>query len=205
MRLSFLASFIVFIIWLSYKLSKSRKNMENQEKQFWEKERQANRTRKKPLDNLDYITIPVDSLPMDLCAQQDQIKECQDVIRTLAGQCVVNLTGYTNTDLKLMYGAANLTALTEYDQSYTLLVRTLQKWASLLYEQGFSAEAERILEFAVSTRTDVSGTYKLLAAIYRENGEDEKISALLETAHTLRSSMKNVIVRILQESGPSDG
>ncbi len=192
MKLPFLASFIVFIVWLSFTITRSRRVMENQEKAFWEREKQANRTRKKSLDGLHYITIPLDTLPMD------------DIIQTLSEQTIVNLTGYTNTDLKLMYGAPNITALTCYDQNYTLLARTLQKWASLLHEQGYIAQARTILEFAISTHTDVSGTYRLLSSIYRAAGEPEKNAYLLEVARTLNGASKNIIVRILQESDPSD-
>lgn len=205
MRLPFLASFIVFIIWLSYEIKKSRRAIDRQQNAFWERERQANRTRKKPLDTLDYITIPLHALPMGICSEQPQIAECLDLIRSLSEQKIVNFTGYSNTDLKLMYGAPNITLLSEYDQNYTLLVRTLQKWASLLHEQGYVNEAKTILEFAVSIRTDVSGSYRLLASIYRMEGTPEKNAGLIETAMTLNSSMKDVIVRTLQESGQSDG
>ena len=205
MRLPFLASFIVFIIWLSYEIKKSRRAIDRQQKTFWEREREANRTRKKPLDTLDYITVPLHALPMDLCNGQPQVDECLDLIHLLSGQKIVNFTGYSNTDLKLMYGAPNITLLSEYDQNYTLLVRTLQKWASLLYEQGYQNEAKTILEYAVSIRTDVSGTYRLLASIYRAEGVPEKIDGLIETAMTLNSSMKDVIVRTLRGSDQSDG
>lgn len=141
---------------------------------------------------------------MDVCADHEAVKECLDIIQTLSEQTIVNLTGYTNTDLKLMYGAPNITALTCYDQNYTLLARTLQKWASLLHEQGYIAQARTILEFAISTHTDVSGTYRLLSSIYRAAGEPEKNAYLLEVARTLNGASKNIIVRILQESDPSD-
>lgn len=205
MKLPFLASFIVFIVWLTYELSKTRRIEENQSKQFWEREKQANSTRRKPLDDLVYITIPLAELPTEACSDREDVQECLDVIRTLAQETVVNLTGYTNTDLKLMYGAPNITALTQYDQNYTMLARTLQKWASLLYAQGLADEARAILEFAVSTRTDVSGTYRLLASIYRAQGEPEKVAGLMRTVETLPDAARKIIGRILQESDPSDG
>ena len=80
----------------------------------------------------------------------------------------------------------------------------MQKWAALLYKKGFVNETKAILEFAVSTQTDVSGSYKLLASIYKKEGHPEKIASLLETASTLRSAMKPAIVRALKESDPSD-
>lgn len=204
MRLPFLASFIIFIAWLTYELAKSRKKAEKLEKSFWDREREANNTRKKPLDGLNFISLPLDELPFGTAAgDNERIQEYEDVLRTLSTQKIVNLTGYSNTDLKLMYGAPNITVLTEYDQNYTLLARTLQQWASSLAELGFTAEAKTILEFAVSTDTDVSGSYRLLSSIYHDNGEDEKIASLLQRAQTLRSLSKNSIVRILQEFCPS--
>lgn len=205
MRIPLLASFIVFAVWLSYEIKKSNRSMARQEKSFWEQERQANLTRKKSLKDLAYITIPLNTLPMEVCSEEDSIRECLRIIRTLSGQTIVNLTGYSNTELKLMYGAPNITALIEYDQNYTLLARTLQSWACLLYEKNFTEEAQSVLEFAVSTRTDVSGTYRLLSQIYHSKGQPEKISELLRTAQTLRSASKDTIVRILQQSDPSDG
>lgn len=205
MRFPFLASFIIFLIWLSYQLAKSKRITEKQEKSFWERERLANQTRRKSLDALPYITIPLATLPMQLCQEDDAVRECTDLVRSLSEQTIVNLTGYSNTDLKLMYGAPNITLLSDYDQNYTLLARTLQKWAALLYKKGFVNETKTILEFAVSTQTDVSGSYKLLASIYKKEGHPEKIASLLETASTLRSAMKPAIVRALQESDPSDG
>ena len=205
MRFPFLASFIIFLIWLSYQLAKSKRITEKQEKSFWERERLANQTRRKSLDALPYITIPLATLPMQLCQEDDAVRECTDLVRSLSEQTIVNRTGYSNTDLKLMYGAPNSMLLSDYDQNYTLLARTLQKWAALLYKKGFVNETKTILEFAVSTQTDVSGSYKLLASIYKKEGHPEKTASLLETASTLRSAMKPAIVRALQESDPSDG
>lgn len=203
MRFSFLASFILFLIWLSFTLSRLRRREEKQQTQFWQRERQANSTRRKSLDGLCYIKLPLSDLPMETATADPAVSECLDTIQTLSDQPIVNLTGYSNTDLKLMYGAPNITLLTEYDQRYTLLARTLQKWGTLLYELGYVQEAKSVLEFAISTATDVSGTYKLLASIYQENGEADKLAGLRQSADSLRSLSKKTIVRILQEFCPS--
>ena len=201
MKLPFLASFIVFIVWLSFMITRSRRAMELQEKQFWDREKQANRTRRKSLDGLAYITIPLDKLPLDLNTDQDDIRECVDIIRTLSTQTIVNLTGYTNTDLKLMYGAPNITLLSRYDQSYTFLVRTLQNWGQTLYERGYTDEACQVLEFAVETRTDITATYKLLASIYREKNQPEKTASLIPIAESLNTSLSGHIVAMLKKAG----
>ncbi|TCL55177.1 hypothetical protein EDD76_11617 [Kineothrix alysoides] len=200
MKIPFFASFIIFIVWLAYELSKTRRHSEKNESSFWEKEAQANRTRRKPLDSLNYITIPFDRLPMELLTEDERISECHRILQVLKDSPIVNFTGISNTELKLEYGAPNLNLLMRYDENYTTLAGTLQKWALLLYEAGYAVEAKNILEFAISTDTDVSGSYRLLSSIYTEEGQTEKIADLLKRAENLRSGSKDTIVHILQES-----
>lgn len=199
MKFYILASFIVFILIISHNLRKYRKMQNAAELGFWEKERLANETRRKPLDNLDYIKIPLEELPMHLMEEEEQVADCLRTINELSVLPILNLTGRTNTDLKLEYGTANITVLTEYDQSYTLLASTLQQWAALLYKAGHVEECRRVLEFAVSTRTDVCASYDMLADIYLQTGETARIQNLSETAETLNSLNRNVILRHLQE------
>lgn len=202
MKIPFFASSIVFCIWLFYELRKHRRKEAQVEDSFWERETAANNTRKKPLDDLEYISIPFDFLPMDILKEDDEVAECHRLLLTLSEQKIVNLTGLSNTELKLRYGAPNITVLTNYDQNYTVLARTLQKWASLLYQAGYTQEAKTILEFAVSTKTDVSASYAILSEIYKKNGQTQKIESLLQIAEGLNSAMKPAIVRILKEAYP---
>lgn len=199
MKIPFLASFIIFIIWLTYEISKNRKRSETADTSFWAKEAEANRTRRKSLDNLDYIKIPFDSLPMLTLAEDEKITDYHDTLFALADSPIVNFSGISNTDLKLAYGAPNITLLMQYDERYTNLVSTLQRWAFHLYEAGYTQDAKTVLEFAVFTGTDVSGTYRLLASIYMEEGQPDKISELIQKALALTSGSKDIIVRILQE------
>lgn len=205
MKTLFLSSLILFCFIIAYNNRKHKRMEEKFQKDFWDREARANSTRKKSLANLPYITIPFETLPMETMKDNEKITELHDMLKNLSEQPIVNFTGYSNTDLKLEYGTANITCLSEYDQSYTLLARTLQEWAEYLYEAGFTADARTVLEFAISTRTDVSRSYYLLADIYDEENEPEKKAALLETAQSLKSAMKNAIVRTLQQSGPYSG
>ena len=202
MKMPFFASFIVFIIWLSYVLSKARRRSARERDNYWEREAAANNTRRKPLDDLDYIHIPFDSLPMDILKEDETVAECHQALYYLAESPIVNFTGYSNTDLKLKYGTPNIGLLTRHDQNYTTLVHTLQKWAEKLYESGYTTQTRQILEFSVSTNTDVSGTYRILADIYSREGNEDGIRHLLEKAENLQSASRNIIVRTLQEFHP---
>jgi hypothetical protein len=199
MKFYVLASLIIFLCVVSHNLRKSKNLQSSENLGFWERERAANQTRRQSLDGLDYIHIPVDSLPMHLMEDDEKVADCLRIINELSVQPVVNLTGYSNTDLKLEYGTANITVLSEYDQNYTLLASTLQQWADLLYKAGYEEPTRQILEFAVSTRTDVSHSYDLLSDIYVKNGTPGKIAELETTAETLNSLNKEVILRHLKE------
>ena len=202
MKLYVLASLIVFALVIAHSTRRIARKKSSDELSFWEREKKANSVRRKSLDNLDYIKIPLDTLPTDVLSEHPEVKECHDLLKNLAEQPIVNFTGYTNTDLKLEYGTSNITQLTEYDQNYTLLVRTLQQWADVLCNAKLTEEAASVMEFAVSTGTDISRTYYKLAEIYSARGDDSQIKQLIEKAETLRSSNKNIIVRTLQKSYP---
>lgn len=198
MNIGFLASFITFAIVISYTIKKQAKKERSAEKDFWARESQANSVRRKSLDDLNYITIPLERFPTHLMNDNRDVMECIEILESLSSQKIVNLTGWSNTDLKLEYGTANITLLTEYDQNYTLLVRTLQKWADVLIEAGHQYEATSLMEFAVSTNTDVSSTYYRLADYWAAMGDREQIERLIKVAEGLRSANRNAIVKHLR-------
>ncbi len=202
MNFAILASFIAVCLILSVSLKRQKKEARKEEQTFWERERLANSVRRKPLDNLPFVNIPLETFPTHILREDSAVLECISILEALTSQKVVNLTGYTNTDLKLEYGTANITVLSEYDQNYTVLVRTLQKWAEILLESGYVSEACNLMEFAVSTGTDITRTYYSLADIYASRGDFQRISDLIHTAETLRSSNKTVIVRTLKKQHP---
>ncbi|MDE6642075.1 MAG: hypothetical protein K2K63_16305 [Acetatifactor sp.] len=202
MNLVFLASFLTFILVIFFIMKSQQKKTRDQEAEFWSREERANSVRRKPLDDLNYIKIPLEAFPTHLLNDNDEVLECIDILESLTSRKIVNFTGRSNTDLKLEYGTANLEVLIEYDQNYTLLVRTLQKWADRLIENDYKKEAVPLMEFAVSTGTDISRTYYILAEYYASLGQYQEIDRLRTVAKNLLSANRNVIVRHLQESYP---
>ena len=210
MKFPIFASLIVFCLWLKFHMDRSSKQADSKSESFWEREAKANSTRRKSLDNLEYISIPHDLLVLDSTivnsfSENYRFKDAVESLEYLSSRKIVNLTGYTNTDLKLEYGAPNINLLMEFDLNYTTLARNLQVLAEELFEAGYITEAKTVLEFAISTRTDVSQSYYLLADIYERDCEPNKIESLIDTAESLNTVMKKSIVRTLQESGPYSG
>lgn len=189
---------IIFIIILTISINKSNKKMKQQTESFWEKERKANSVRKKPLDGLNYLTIPEHFLSMPVSKEDEHALDALDMLKHLSSQKIVNLTGITNTDLKLTYGTANITVLTQYDQNYTQLVHALQLLAASLADNDHPKEAMEVLEYAISTKTDVSASYLLLADLYIADGHPEKIENLINSASSLDTLLAPSIVRNLK-------
>lgn len=200
MKFPILASVILFVVVLSRSIKRQNRRKEKNEKSFWDREALANSMRRKSLDSLEYITVPLDKLPTGVLIEDPKVREYLELLTELSQKKIVNLTGFTNTDLKLEYGAPNITPLTEYDQNYTLLARTLQQWADALLAAGYTEEAVTIMEYALGTHTDISSTYYKLAEYYASRQNTAAIENLISEAETLRSINKKTIIRTLQTS-----
>lgn len=202
MKSPFFASSIavfVFIIWLTFTLRSIKKKNERAETDFWERESASNSVRRKNLDDLPYIRFPFDRLPSEesFTACGEAVPESLHALKALEGQKIVNLNGISNTDLKLQYGTANITVLSEYDANYEQLSKHIYLLAQKLDQLGRTDEALFLLEEMLPTGTDITGIYRLLADIYQRRNEPQKIAALKKQAEKLHSLTKRVILQNL--------
>ena len=189
---------------------RTTRKTEEREEAFWEREQRSNEVRKKSLDSLEYIHIPIDLLPFGTAEEDEYLQECENEVLALKDEKIVNLTGIPNTDLKLEYGTANITVLSQYDQNYTVLVCALQKWGQALYDRGRYEDAAKVLEFAARTRSDITATYRTLADLYRtklglnESEIQKKIDGLIPIAKNLNALSRNTILKILEPDPKSE-
>ncbi len=141
-----------------------------------------------------YVRAPEHAAPL-----AEELANAEAELCKLADSRILNLTGISNTELRLTYGTANLELLTSYDQNFTVLIRTLQKWGALLASAGRPEDAVTVLSYAVSVGSDIAGTYALLARLYKERGERSKIEELKVSAESLTTLMKPSILRDLEQ------
>ncbi len=187
----FLAIFIVFCVVLTYYIRKGDADQKKVEEQFWEKERQANAVRKKDISKLDYITIPVEKIPVKLNTSTEK------TFFALAEKPMLNFTGISNTDLKLQYGTANLNILSEYDTNFTDMVALLPEYVTELLDAGHTDVAQALLEFAVSVNADSRKIYQQLASIYKDTHQEDKIDELLSASENLPELTKKAVQKDL--------
>lgn len=177
MSLSFL---IIFVLWLNYQIIKNNRLSKKGLDEFWKKESQANLTRKSDITKLDYINVPYERLPME-DNPDPTINSLRNTILSQSEKKILNLSSFSNTELKLKYGTSNTKQLFEYDNNFIVLVANLHKWGERLYLQGNTTDAITVLEVAVNCKSDVHKTYELLAKIYIEQKTPYKINNLINS------------------------
>lgn len=185
--------FVIFIIWLAYERKKSSKHQRFNEKDFWEKENLANSTRKVNLDTIDYLKLPMDLYPIGRYWDSQLIK-LEEQLLALSEKRFLNITGISSTELKLKYGPSNLEALNEMDDTYISVIKTIYEYGCRLHELGHPLDAISVLETGINILSDISGNYKLLAQLYIDTNQSEKINNLIEKADKLNSIMKEPII-----------
>lgn len=191
--------FVIFLIWFAYERKKTTRIQEKQNEDFWNRENEANFSRRKNLDVISYIAIPLDTFPIARYPENTAVSEAEQLLLSLKDKRMLNLTGKTSTDLKMEYGVANLPMLNEYDENYVALVKALQQYAEALCAAGHSDDAITVLEFAVSAGSDLKSSYMLLADIYCAGNMREKTEALIPCAEKLDSLMREPIISALKE------
>lgn len=150
---------VVFVLILAYYIKKSNRAQEEVERDFWEREQQANHTRKQDISNLNYINIPLEKIPQNLHSENEHL------LVELCQKKMLNLTDLTNTEVKLKYGAANLEILTEYEDNYISLLHVLPDYCKELMDCGKTDEARELLLIASLQGVDSPNIRSLLDAL----------------------------------------
>ena len=189
---------IVLGFLLMYERKKHSREAKRREEEFWQREDMANNVRRKDISKLPYIEIPYDTLPF-LTNAHGEIATCQKELRAFKGSKLLNLSNFSNTDLKLMYGVANLPQLSEYDDACTAMYRVIANLGSHLSKEGYHNEAIAFLEFGIEAGSDISRNFYILADEYASAKRYEDIEKLIEHAKELNSPLKASIVNTLNE------
>lgn len=193
----FLVTFIVFIIWFRVKMKRNNSTISEADAAFWERERKANFTRKRDISQLELLDADLESLPFSP-NPDEQEAELSDRVRTCASAKMLNLTGYSNTDLKEQYGAGNLDELTEWDQNFMYFIRALSQWGSYLYQKQDYARTKAIMEYSIEIGSDISTVYTTLGEIYAREHDWEKVDKLISLVDASDFPLKESMLKKLK-------
>ena len=196
MALSSLGLFIIFLAIVSFYRKRHDRLQQETDENFWEREQESNFVRRKDISGLPYINIPFEHFSIGAFSDS-QLSELESSITALKDKKILNLTGQTNTDLKLLYGPANLAVLIECDQNFTDMLQLFSQYVNRLMELNHLDAAIPVLEFCVDVGSDISSHYTTLADYYKNTHQPEKLQSLQEKASCLNSLMKTPILEKL--------
>lgn len=196
MALPFLGLFIMLLATIAFFRKRNDRHQQETKEAFWEREQKANLVRRQDISGLPYINIPFEDFSIGAFSDEN-LTEAEQVLETFRDKKILNLTGQSNTDLKLQYGPANLPALTEYDQNFTDMLHALTNYSNRLIELEHMDVAIPVLEFCINVGSDVSSHYTTLANYYKAGGQNAKLDVLREKASALNSLTKTSILQKL--------
>lgn len=191
----FLITALAFALILKLSKGKTTNAAEKKSDDFWRRENESNFVRKKDISGLSYIKVSEAELPFEENLPHDsEMYDVEKRIKKLFDRPVLNLSGMSNTDIKIEYGTANFSVLSEADTNFLSLIRDLDKWGRLLEKEDRTADAKKVFEYSVSIGSDIGSTLKALGSIYRTEGNREGIRSLIKLAEESESpTMKSVI------------
>lgn len=196
----YLVCFLIFIGWLLYEQRKSRKVAEQESKDFWAREQEANQTRKKDISNLPLLHVSEEEIPV-ADTDNNSVLYYVGQVKEIIKNPMMDFSDYTNTDLKLAYGVGNFKTISEYDETFHEFLIALGSLARSYEKADLLDYAIRTYLLAIRYGTRQVADYEALARIYLRKDQPEKIQELLDMIKSsdfphkdnLETALRNVI------------
>ncbi len=183
---SLFVCFLIFILWLHYEKRKSSREEKKLSDEFWQREEAANCARNKDISKLPMFEPDMEQIPMpessdeNICYYQNRVIEQSKLP-------MMNLSEYSNTDLKLAYGVGNFKTLSQYDQNFNDFLMNMSNLGKAYHKGELMEEAATVYRFCLNSGSDKSTDYRALAEIYATMGARRELSSLAE--EVLRSEL----------------
>lgn len=198
----FFISSLCIIIFVFVSLKKTNSGFRKKIDNFQKREMKANSTIRHNLSELPYVFPKKENLPIKEYDNPDKFKKIIKLQKAALKKTELDMIKfqeeYTNTDLKLMYGNNNLEKIMFFEEHYNGYVRILQEWAEALIALENIDDAEIVLLEAIQMKTDLSKTYTMLADIYAQKNDSQKLNELLEKTNEIKIYQKDKIISYIK-------
>lgn len=175
---SFFICFLIFILWMHYEKRKADKKGKRESQEFWQREEEANHARNRDFSDLSMFCPDASRIPMpetedeNVTYYQKRVTDCLELP-------MMNLSQFTNTDLKLAYGVGNFKTLSNYDENFNDFLMNMSNLGKAYFTAGLLQESESIYRFCIESGSKKSNDYKALAEVYSAMGTKGKIDDLI--------------------------
>lgn len=192
----------IFAAWLCYEHKKTRREDSRISEAFWEREALANSTRNKDISQLPLLKPDSSTLPNPVSTDAGVLFHFKKM-QQAAGQPMMDLSQFSNTDLKLAYGVGNFKTLCGYDENYHAFLQSLSDLADACIHAEAWEDAGvaycAALEYGSLKVSDYTGLANTLFHI----GKPEKANALIKEVESGCHPRKHAILRSLHELSDS--
>lgn len=195
---SLFVCFLIFIAWMHFEKRKATKKQEQNSKAFWQREEEANHARNKDISNLPLFQPEEGRIPLSPTGDEN-ITYYQEKVRSSLKLPMMNLSGFSNTDLKLAYGVGNFKTLSDYDENFNVFLMNMSNLGAAFSEAERYADAITVFQLCIEYGSDKSTDYRSLAGLYQITGTPAQIDKLIEQVQQSELPRKSTIVESLSE------
>lgn len=189
--------FLIFCAWIHYERRKSTRKYERESRAFWDREDEANHTKNKDISSLPLFCPNKDDIPMPK-TEDENITYYQEKVQSSLTKPMMDLSQFTNTDLKLAYGTGNFKTLSEYDENFNDFLMNLSNLGKSYRTAGMLSESAGTYEQCIASGSDKSTDYKALAYAYAMMGNHGKLQDLISSAERSELPRKTTLVESLR-------
>lgn len=176
----FLLLVILFTVWFTYERKKSSSQSAAASDGFWSREHEASFARKQSTDDICFLVLDEELIPDP--ESDDELAGITDRLHSLASSEIADLSGLTNTDLKLRWGIANFERLSEADDRFITLTGLIADCCDRLSALGRSGDAAPLLRFAYDNNMRISRIVIAYASLAAEVGDLDLLKEITYTA-----------------------
>lgn len=166
--------------WIHIFSKSARKKMDVKFNTYLKREMQANVARKKEIDPAFFFVPDTSSLPFrDHAENERPLTRRQNAVKKKSQQKMLRFDKkYSNTELKLRYGIANLESIILYEANGNAYIYALVEWGQALLDSPYHDDAEVVLQESIRLGSNYSKSYLLLISFYKQKNDRKKIMAL---------------------------
>lgn len=194
----YLICFFIFCAWLFYEQRKRQRLQNKATQDFWAREEAANSTRKKDISHLPLLKPTEEEIPLS-DAPSESVLYYIDKIRQNIQMPMIDLSEYSNTDLKLAYGVGNFKTLSDYDENFNTFLTNLTNLARAYTANQEYSLAEATYEMAFRYGSKKVSDYTDLAQVYLSMDKPDLVNGLIRRVDESEHPRKETIIRSLRQ------
>ncbi len=194
--------FVIFVVLFQYHLRKNMRQENINREQFWNNEEKSLSTRRKEFNENDYIKPNLSKLSFPTVhslnpGQTLHYQQIKNRLQELSSMDLMNFSNLTNTELRIRFGTANQTVITQNEANYNSFLKSLADYGHLMIEFEEINEAIVAFEECIRLGSDYSDHFITLAQLYLQKNQRYKVTDLIEKAESLKSLNRSIILKKL--------